>query len=45
MTNRGTNVTGDKWYHGIYVVHQTERDYKEKPKEAKPLTRKAKRKE
>ena len=25
VTNRGTNVTGDKRYHGIYVVHQTER--------------------
>ena len=25
VTNRGTIVTGDKWYHGIYVVHQTER--------------------
>ena len=24
VTNRGTNVTGDKRYHGIYVVHQTE---------------------
>ena len=24
VTNRGTNVTGDKWYHGIYVVHQAE---------------------
>ena len=25
VTNRGTNLTGDKWHHGIYVVHQTER--------------------
>ena len=24
VTNRGTNVTGDKRYHGIYVEHQTE---------------------
>ena len=24
VTNRGTNLTGDKRYHGIYVVHQAE---------------------